>query len=60
MITDYGMADPRYYNSYNEISATFCVRTFKNLMPLVIEVLDKMRTEFYVEKNVCLSHGRLD
>lgn len=57
IITDYGMSDPRYHNSYNEVSATFCVRTFKNLMPLIIEVLDKMRTDIYVEKNVCLSHG---
>ena len=57
-IKDYGMSDPRYANSYNELTATFAVRTFKNIMPMILEVLEKMKTEFYVEKNVCLSHGR--
>ncbi len=51
------MSDPRYNNSYNEVTATFAVRTFKNLMPMIMEVLEKMKKEFYVEKSVCLSHG---
>lgn len=60
LINEYGMEDIRYQNSYNEITATFSVRIFKNMMPLVMEVLQKMRTEFYVENNVCLSHGRIE
>ena len=57
---EFGMSDPRYSNSYNELTATFCVRTFKNIIPMVMEVLEKMKKEFYVEKNVCLSHGPVD
>lgn len=59
-IQEFGMQDPRYGNSYNELTATFCVRIFKNIMPLVMEVLEKMKKDYYVEKDVCLSHGPLD
>ena len=51
------MTDPRFSNSYNELTSTFAVRTFMNVMPMILEVLEKMKTEFYVEKNVCLSNG---
>lgn len=59
-ISEYGMSDPRYGNSFNELTATFCVRTFKNIVPMVMEVLEKMKKEYYVEKNVCLSHAPVD
>jgi hypothetical protein len=36
MINSYGMTDPRYFNSYNELSGTFCVRTFNNMMPMIL------------------------
>lgn len=36
MITKYGMNDQRYFNSYNELSGTFCIRTFNNMMPMVL------------------------
>ncbi len=55
--TEYSMLDPRYVNSYNGLISTFSVRTFHNMMPMVLDVLEKMKTEFYVEKSVCLSNG---
>ena len=58
-INDYGTDDPRYHNSYNEVTATFCVRVYKNIMPMVMEVLENMKTKIYLEKTVCLSNGRL-
>jgi hypothetical protein len=61
VINNYGMSDPRYFNSYNELSATFCVRTFNNTMPMVLEVLEKMTKDFYKEKEtVCVSYGPVD
>lgn len=60
-INTYGMTDPRYFNSYNEVSGTFCVRTFNNTMPMILEVLEKMQKDFYKEKDtICVSHGPTD
>lgn len=59
MINEYGTHDPRYGNSYNELTATFCMRVYNNIMPMVMEVLEAMKTKFYTEKTVCLSHGSL-
>jgi hypothetical protein len=58
-IKEYGSEDPRYHISYNELTSTFCVRIYKNIMPMVMEVLETMRTKIYLEKTVCLSHGIL-
>lgn len=60
IINEFGMNDPRYLNSYNEVIATFCLRTFNNIMPMILEVLEKMKKEFYVEKALCLSHAPVD
>lgn len=60
MINDYGTEDPRYKNSYNELTATFCMRVYTNIMPMVMEVLETMRKKYYTEKTVCLSHGPVD
>ena len=61
LINHYGMKDPRYSNSYNELISTFCVRTFKNMMPLILGVLKKMQTEYYKEKEtICMSYGPVD
>ena len=60
LANEYGLTDPRYKNSYNELTATFCVRTYRNMVPLVMEVLEKMKSEIYLEKAVCLSHGPVD
>lgn len=57
MTSEYGLSDPRYNNSYNEVISTFCVRTFKSIMPLIMTVLEKMKTEYEIEKGVCLSNG---
>jgi len=54
------MSDPRYSNSYNELIATFCVRSFQHLMPMVLEVLEKMQTDTYEERGISLSHGPVD
>lgn len=51
------MSDPRYGHSYNELTATFCVRTFKNCLPMTMKVLDKMKSEFFIEKEVCYCNG---
>jgi hypothetical protein len=34
-INSYGMDDPRYENSYNELMGTFCIRCYKRVMPMV-------------------------
>lgn len=61
LINSYGMTDPRYINSYNEVCGTFCVRTFNNTMPMVLEVLEKMQKDFYKEKEtICVSYGPTD
>lgn len=61
MINSYGMTDPRYFNSYNEVSGTFCVRTFNNTMPMVLEVLEKMQKDHYKERGtICASYGPTD
>ena len=60
-IKEYGMTDPRYSNSYKDLSASFCIRTFNNLMPMVLEVLDKMQKEVDKERDtICVSHGPVD
>ena len=51
------MSDPRYGISYNELTATFCVRTFKNCLPMMMKVLDTMKKEYFIEKGVCYCHG---
>lgn len=60
MIMYYGMNDARFAESYNELIGTFCVRVFSNLMPLVLEVANKMKTDFYDEKGMLMSHGPID
>lgn len=57
LVNSYGMQDARYGNSYNELTATFCVRIFKNITPMTMEVLEKMKKEYYLEKTICLSNG---
>ena len=57
MIEEYGMTDERYTNSFNELISTLCVRIFKNMIPIFLEVLDKMKTDLYFEKHICLTNG---
>jgi hypothetical protein len=54
------MTDQRYKNSYNELISTFCIRTFKVTMPMILEVLERMKTETYTERSVQLTHGPVD
>lgn len=59
--TKYGMTDPRYERCLGDLMTTFYSRTFKNIMPLVLQVIEKMKTEFYKEKDtICLCHGPVD
>ena len=60
LINDYGMTDPRYKISYNELTATFCVRSFKNMMPMILEIVEKMQKDYYKEGTICLSHAPSD
>lgn len=59
-INEYGTEDPRYNNSYNELTSTFCMRVYNNIMPLVMEVLESMKKKIYLEKTICLSHGKCE
>ena len=59
--TKYGMLDPRYERCLGDLMTTFYSRTFKNIMPLVLQVIERMKTEYYKEKDtICLSHGPVD
>lgn len=60
IINSYGMSDPRYEKSYNELLSTFCVRTFKVIMPMVMQVLENMQKNTYMEGDICLSYGPVD
>jgi hypothetical protein len=54
----YGMNDLRLAEALREIASTFCNRTFANVMPLVIEVLDVMTKKHTIEKEtICQSFG---
>jgi hypothetical protein len=37
-ILSYGMTEPRFKESYNELVSTFCTRCFRNIMPMILEV----------------------
>lgn len=60
MVCKFGMRDQRYENSFNELSATFCVRTFRQVVGQVMEVIEKMKKDYYIEKSICLSNGPAD
>lgn len=61
LITSYEMTDERYYNSYNEVIATFCIRTFNNTMPILMSHLDNMFKKVYHEKEtVCITYAPTD
>lgn len=60
LINSYGMKDPRYAESYNELVSTFCVRIYKATMPLTLKVLTTMKTDFEYEGSMCVSKGHID
>ena len=58
--TKYGMTDNRMTEAIGLITASFCARTFENMMPLVLEVLENMTKKHDLEREtVCVSYGRL-
>jgi hypothetical protein len=60
-INKYGMEDKRYDKAIHDILATFFNRIFQTMMPLVLEVLEKMKTEFVKEnETICVSHAPVD
>jgi len=60
-IAKYGMVDNRVERGIHDLLATFFCRIFKNTMPLVLEVLTKMRSDYSKEREtICHSHGPVD
>ena len=56
----YGMLDLRLHDAINDITVTFCSRTFHNINPLVLETLVRMTKNYEIEKEtICVSYGRL-
>lgn len=52
------MTDGRFEKAINDLLSTFFTRTFKNMMPLILEVLEKMKTDYTKEKEtICVSYG---
>ncbi len=56
----YGMVELRFNRAFNDLLSTYFVRTYKNIMPLALEVLQKMTKECDREKDVCFSFGPVD
>ena len=46
----YQMEDPRYQNSFSTLVSTFCVNVFNNTMPMVLEVLERMKESYDLEE----------
>lgn len=42
-INVYGLKDIRFENSYNELTGTFCTRTYRAVIPMILNVLNMMR-----------------
>lgn len=52
------MIDGRFERAINDSLSTFFTRTFRNMMPLVLEVLEKMKTDYTKEREtICVSYG---
>ena len=60
LINQYSMSDPRLKPNIKNLLSSFSVRVFKNLMPMIMTILKKMKTECYFEKEICLSNGPTD
>lgn len=60
-----GLTDPRLEKVVADLMASFYFRIYKNIMPLVLEVLKKMQTDYQKEKQgqnsqVCVTYGHVD
>ncbi len=59
-VEKYRMKDARLERSLSDLMSTFFSRTFASIMPLILEVLNKMTKEYTKEKEtICVSHGRV-
>lgn len=56
----YGMTDRRYEDCVNDLLSTFFSRTFKNMMPLVIEICYRIQKDYSKDNEVCESFGPVD
>lgn len=54
------MQDGRFERAVSDLLSTFFTRTFQNMMPLILEVLEKMKSDYTKERDtICMSYGRL-
>lgn len=61
MNNKFGMKDPRYRNSYRNLTATFCIRTYNNVLPSILKVAEDMQQNYVIEKDtICMSNGPTD
>ena len=52
------MTDDRFLKAISDLLSTLFTRTFQNMMPLILEVLEKMKTDYTKEKEtICMSYG---
>jgi hypothetical protein len=57
----YGMNDIRYEQCTQPILSSFCVSSFKNVMPMVLNVLEKMLDDYHLEKeSICMTYAPVD
>jgi hypothetical protein len=47
LIAEYGMRDCRFQHTVTTITSTFCMRIFKVWMPMILEVLTKIKTDWH-------------
>lgn len=49
IIRNYGLSDPRLEESWNELTGAYAVKTFKVMMAMVLNVVEKARTDYNVD-----------
>src|SRR3990167_3879117 len=55
------MTDRRYERGVYDLMSTFFSRTFQNMMPLILEVLETMKKSHSLEEGtICVSYGPID
>lgn len=55
----YGLEDGRFDRGISDLLSTVFTRTFQNMMPLILGVLEKMKSDYTKEKEtICMSYGR--
>ena len=57
IIESYGMKEPRFDNSINELSSAFQIKIYKNVMPMIQTIIDGMRKTYEEENQMYMSKG---